>query len=528
MDRSTACLLALACVSVADARGQEIERQWFGDTANQQFGTTLAWVGDVNADGFIDIGIGAPADSTTFTGAGMLRVVSGADGSVLYTFYGDGKDAGLGNVGHAVGDIDLDGYDDVLVSEPHHGWPSSVGRVFVFSGKDGSILRQIDGSTSLVLDGPVCGTDDIDGDGVPDFAVGSRTREIPIFSGATSAVIRTLQPVNAGTSYFGNGILDPGDIDGDGVSDLFVLQDGCYSGYIKYSSYQPQNFIYCFSGKTGATIWQAANVFHCPFGFHWANALSPTVIGDINGDGVPDIAMGSSTWDPSFGTTGFVTCLSGKDGAQLLFVFQPVFGGKYVWTQFARAVAAAGDVDGDGIPDFAASDTRLSDDPHGDVFFYSGVDGTLLFHVGGTASAAHFGSALVGGIDPDGDGRLDMVIGDDEDATNGGLAGAATLVRFEPLVLDAYYRYRPIQGGSMQITVLGGPPGNPLGLFLVGWNSTPYFNLLALDTFDAHRMSQHWWNVPTGLKGIVVQLQAYAIDGAGHVVASNVENVTFP
>jgi hypothetical protein len=385
--------IAAAVLSASRAPAQEIVRQWFGDAPGQYFGDPIAWVGDVNADGFVDIGVAAPSDSTVFKSGGMLRVVSGKDGAVLYTFYGDAVGAHLGTVGAPIGDVDLDGHDDVLVSEPDFGGGfSPPGRIFVFSGKDGSVLRSITGTSTVKLNYLICGTGDVDGDGVPDFAASSHSGNyVTLFSGATSAVIRTLTASDPASSDFGHALLNPGDIDGDGVNDLIVVENSCY--------YAIDMHYYAFSGATGAQIWQTQESTYCRWGsFRIQTALSPVVIGDVNGDGISDWAMGENWWYWNT-TSGLATCFSGKDGSPLLSISNPLNHIGWTASSFGKAVAAAGDVNGDGVPDLAASDYSMCEDQGGDVFFYSGVDGALLFIAHGGASAYAFGQGLAGGAD---------------------------------------------------------------------------------------------------------------------------------
>lgn len=505
-------------------RGQEIVRQWFGDTAKQQFGMNVALVGDVNADGFIDVGIAAPNDSTVFYAGGMLRVISGKDGAVLYSFYGDSAFAELGTLGAPIGDLDLDGYDDILVSEPSYdNGIAYIGRVFVFSGKDGSVLRTLTGTYTNLLTGLVCGTGDIDGDGVPDFAAGVKDSSyVTLFSGATSAVIRTLSATDPASTDFGHGLLNPGDVDGDGVNDLIVIENGC--------AFTSDMHYYAFSGATGAVIWETNEHFYCSNGRFGTRqyALSPVVVGDINGDGIADWSMGTR-FSSGYSNGGWVTCFSGKDGSFLLRVDQPTthdYGGLSWGSSFGWTVAAAGDVDGDGRADFAASEYGLSDDPGGDVYFFSGVDGAMLFHAHGSANANYFGWSIAGGADTDGDGRLDLFAGDIGDSTNGTFAGAVTQIHVEPIVLDAFLHVAPSK--NTRVEVSGGIPGNPLVVYLVDLNGTSHFNLVEVDTFGSARRSVKVWNVPKGLTGITARFVAYTLDANGKLQASNEETITFP
>jgi hypothetical protein len=283
---------------------------------------------------------------------------------------------------------------------------------------------------------------------------------------------------------------------------------------------------YAFSGATGAQIWQTQESTYCRWGsFRIQTALSPVVIGDVNGDGISDWAMGENWWYWNT-TSGLATCFSGKDGSPLLSITNPLNHAGWQSSSFGEAVAAAGDVNGDGVPDLAASDYFMCEDPGGDVFFYSGVDGALLFIAHGGASAIAFGQGLVGGADSDGDGRLDLFVGDVWDGTNGSSAGAVTQIHVEPIVLDLFWRNDPRY--QTRVDVIGGIPGNPLEIFLADVNGTPLFIPVEFDTFDPARRSEKYWNVPNGLTGITARFVAFTLDANARLLKSNFDTLTFP
>ena len=90
--RFTFCMLAWFTLVVAPACAQIITHvpiTFQGDSEGDQFGRAVSGVGDVNGDGFDDLIVGARRDDTYGMDSGSARVFSGADGSVLYNFAGD-------------------------------------------------------------------------------------------------------------------------------------------------------------------------------------------------------------------------------------------------------------------------------------------------------------------------------------------------------------------------------------------------------------------------------------------------------
>jgi hypothetical protein len=145
---------------------------FFGDNAGDRFGSSVAGGGDLDGDGIPDFVVGAPQASGGGAGNGLARVFSGADGSVIRTE----SFVGFTGTGVAiVGDCDGDGAADYVVSAPGF----EGGEAFLFSGRNGSLLRRVFGATSGdQLGGCVCAAGDVNLDGRPDFAVGSRNGDL--------------------------------------------------------------------------------------------------------------------------------------------------------------------------------------------------------------------------------------------------------------------------------------------------------------------------------------------------------------
>jgi FG-GAP-like repeat/FG-GAP repeat len=150
-----------------------------------QFGSFfVAGIGDVNRDKTPDVYVGDYADRTNGIGAGRAAVFSGRDGEELRAWLGEAGD-GLGP-GRGAGDVDRDGRPDVIVgSFSSSAGAQQAGKVQIFAGKDGALLRTITSTTpneNLGFD--AVGIGDANRDGVPDALVSAATGDhVYIFAG---------------------------------------------------------------------------------------------------------------------------------------------------------------------------------------------------------------------------------------------------------------------------------------------------------------------------------------------------------
>jgi hypothetical protein len=193
--------------------------EFHGAPGQESLGYSLGVAGDVDRDGFPDPIVGAPLAMST---AGRALVFSGLDGSLLRDWQGDAAGDWFGIAVDGVGDLDLDGSDDVIVGAAQFRTspPFATGYARVFSGMDGSLLHELSGDAEKDGFGwSVSGTADFDGDQVGDVIVGSSARYAKAFSGRDGSLLYTIR---TGSPY---GILSVGgtdDVDGDGLAELLV------------------------------------------------------------------------------------------------------------------------------------------------------------------------------------------------------------------------------------------------------------------------------------------------------------------
>lgn len=137
-------------------------------------------VGDTNKDGTPDIYASDWSSGTGGPSTGRVFVHSGADGRRLLTFGGEGPGDGFGVGSADVGDANGDGHDDLLLGAwQHRSAAPSGGRLHVYSGRDGSLLRRITGKVpGETLGFDAAGVGDVTGDGIPDYLVTSAYSQV--------------------------------------------------------------------------------------------------------------------------------------------------------------------------------------------------------------------------------------------------------------------------------------------------------------------------------------------------------------
>jgi hypothetical protein len=200
--------------------------------SDDQLGAALAAAGDVDLDGVVDLLIGAPGNPGDVDYA-QLR--SGADGHVLWTLSGMPGIDSVDQFGAAVAggrDADGDGVPDLLIGAPGVSTQSpyvhNFAYVQLFSGASGQLLLTVtDPVVAEEFGAGVCLVPDADGDGLADLLVGAPTGlvfgddgRIELRSGTTGAVLQTVPGI--ADQQFGAWLRSTPDVDGDGASDILV------------------------------------------------------------------------------------------------------------------------------------------------------------------------------------------------------------------------------------------------------------------------------------------------------------------
>jgi hypothetical protein len=410
--------------SAAGQTGSVIHVVAGGGSAGRGLGHAVAGAGDVDGDGFADVIVGyRSGNAAAGTNAGAAQVISGRDGTLLWTLLGSAAQDELGRSVDGVGDVDGDGTDDVVVGaagEDANGL--DAGAVYVLSGRDGTVLHRLVGDfASMRLGYAVSGAGDVDGDGAPDLIVGGQPEPLTpqpvgfarLYSGRDGTVLRDLIGPTS-LSRLGCAVDAAGDVDGDGTPDVVV------GDWRDPAAGNQAGSVSVFSGADGSRIhYFVGDKSNDRLG------LSVSAAGDVDGDGVPDVLGATPIASGAMPYAGLVRVWSGADGSVLHSL-----SGNAMLAFFGGSAAGVGDFDGDGRDDFAigAYADSAGGATAGSVRVHSGADGSELWRRDGSAGD-ELGYAVAGAGDVDGDGGADLIAGAPADDQGGGpLSGAAYAV----------------------------------------------------------------------------------------------------
>jgi len=292
----------------ASARGQRVLLEVKSPVPGADAVTGI-FIGDWDGDGVDDLAIGAARDSTVANLAGAVRVHSGANGSVLAAFYGTNAIDYFGAYLARMPDMNGDGVDELAVSAPYaDNTGTDTGSVFVYAGRTGALLMQSDGPSNLIFYGvPLGPIGDVDGDGMRDLLIGAKhgqnangwyTGAAYVVSTASGTVLRTHLGAFDG-EFHGYGTAAVSDLDGDGVPDYAVAS--------KYDDARWSAMARVYSGATGNALGKvAAPNKRSVFGTQIVGE------GDLNGDGYGDFAMSGWWYDNKGTGQAATILISGK------------------------------------------------------------------------------------------------------------------------------------------------------------------------------------------------------------------------
>lgn len=345
-------------------------------------GYSVNSIADLSGDGISEILVGAPG------GGGLLgyaALVNGRDGNRIFEHWGLNPDDWFGGVVIGIGDATGDGLSDYLISAPFANilGNAEAGEVHLFSGVDGTFQYNLRGS-------------------------------------------------GAGQKY-GKKLARLGDVDSDGHAD-FLISSG--SGLF--------GTVHVVSGKFGQELYRLSSFY---LGDHFGASIAG--LGDVDGDGVPDFIVGAPDHPDIWGSRIGAAYVFSGDSGELLHFWE----GYSYQTDFGHSVAGPGDINGDQVPDIAVGSPDLwrigQEDPVGGVFLYSGVDFSLIRIIDGYEVNSNFGWSCSWVGDFEGDGRDELLIGAQSERYQGISVGGAYVISFDPYCTPSATTLSASLGGTI-------------------------------------------------------------------------------
>jgi len=397
-------------------------------------GSSVATAGDVNADGYADVIVGGFQYGADDAGAawvwhgsssGVNDDVNGTPANAEWTASGASAAAHFGLAVATAGDVNGDGYADVIVGAPHFSnGLDQEGAAYLYLGSGSGVVDSPDstdvGNSAYAWFGySVACAGDVNGDGYADVVVGAPlyTDDLTeqglafLWYGSADGISLTRDWWAEGTvvnGQYGTSVATAGDMDGDGYSDLIVGAPGAdatsSAAYVYYGG----------PDKPSATPnWsKRSNQEGAAFGWSVGTA------GDVNGDGYAEIIVGAPHWDSGEADEGGAWIYRGAAGGLLSTPYWYKQGDK-AGAVFGWSVGTAGDVDGDGYSDVVVGAPLWSDNSdqpaEGGAWVYpgssTGVSSTPAWSKDSDQSGARFGYAVAAAGDVNDDGYGDVIVG---------------------------------------------------------------------------------------------------------------------
>lgn len=357
-----------------------------------------------------------------FAAAGLVPIAGYAD--PLAPFSTDpnwiieaDQNAGLGFSVSNAGDVNGDGYSDIIVGAlGYTNGESGEGRAYVYHGGPHGLIRSPawmaeSDQVGALFGSSVAGAGDVNGDGFADVIVGARSYgdrnegAAFVYLGSATGLSEDaawMAKSERTFAMFGNSVSTAGDVNGDGFSDVIIG-----------APFEGRAYLYLGSntGLDGIPSW-SGTIEQNNSNFGW----SVSGAGDINGDGYDDVVVGAVGFDGEFSNEGRAFAYLGSpSGLELTYTWSA--GADQSSAGYGWSVANAGDVNNDGYSDVIVgaqwyNNIGFSD---GRAYLYLGSNSGLSDSADWTAEPnnknANFGVSVAGAGDVNNDGYADVLVG---------------------------------------------------------------------------------------------------------------------
>jgi hypothetical protein len=345
-----------------------------GDANFNVYGVSAAGVGDVNGDGYEDVAVSSIYfENDMGFGPGQVLIYTGSPTGISRTAaYELNGPEGFGWTVNGAGDLNGDGYQDVVVFTPYGSASFPAGKVFVYYGSASgpqTTPQVFEGTQAAPFTGIMTGAADFNADSFDDLIIHSGVYggvyTGSVYYGSQEGLGSTPQYTIAGT-----GTTAAGDINQDGINDIVAtVASGTgypWSGKVFYGSASGIN-------DGNSTLLKIPDSGTC------CSPGIPTLVidgaGDVNGDGYSDVIMGANRYvkEAYVSEGAFFVYHGSKTGADPV----PAFAGYNEGDGdhvLGIGVAGAGDVNGDGYSDVMAGNsyTYVNGDLKQAMFVYYG------------------------------------------------------------------------------------------------------------------------------------------------------------
>ncbi|MBN8613826.1 MAG: VCBS repeat-containing protein [Deltaproteobacteria bacterium] len=256
----------------------------------------VAAAGDVNADGFADLALGDKTARTVFVHHGRATPLSSTATTTILDPGTSGSE--FSNNLATAGDVDADGYADLLVGA------RSASRAYLYAGGASGVSVAPTTTFSRPgedLGSDLAYAGDLDGDGFSDVVIGAEgaARGTTSYDGvayvhhgapgglSVTPTITLVNPVTSRNARFGSGVFTLGDVDGDGFDDLVVSSANAYGA---------SGVVYVFAGSASGVPAAPTRTYLHPTALPNARFRQAVSI-DFDGDGLLDLLMSAGTQD---------------------------------------------------------------------------------------------------------------------------------------------------------------------------------------------------------------------------------------
>jgi hypothetical protein len=374
------------------------------DQGGSRFGETVSTAGDVNGDGFDDVIVGGRYYNSGQAYEGKVFVyygsASGLSATPNWTAENNDAYSEFGTSVGTAGDVNADGYDDVLIGSQYY---NAHGRAYVYYGSASGLAATpawtVEGTRwGGRFGGPSSPAGDVNADGYDDIIIGEPANDYGqvlngrayVYYGSAAGLGVSadwvVQSDQAGSQFGAVGAA--GDVNADGYADVIIAASGYDNGQVD------EGRVYVYYGSASGLESEPAWMVESDIANGYIGSSGTSTAGDVNGDGYGDVIVGAHVYDN--GQT--------DEGAAFVYLGSASgLGALPAWTAEGNQPSTlfgfadtAGDVNGDGNADVIVGAISYDDGPtnQGAAFAYYGSGSQARLVASTTSTAIYPGDVI--------------------------------------------------------------------------------------------------------------------------------------